>query len=114
MARKGRTSPVAEAARVPRPPLEPVVTPPSEAFKDAVFNELRDMERARRDANRLPEHILYRELERHLAAALNALYSDGRLAVGQTVNDKYLRTKESTSDAEQQEATGQMGGAAQA
>ena len=105
MAGKGRTSPVAEAARVPRPPLRPIVTQPSEAFKDAVFNELRGMEQARRDANRLPENILYRELERHLAAALNALYSDGRLTVGQTVNDKYLRTKKTTSDAGKQEQT---------
>lgn len=105
MARKSRTSPVAEALRVPRPPLEPIVTQPSEAFKDAVFNELLGMEQARRDASRMPEHILYRELERHLAAALNALYSDGRLTVGQTVNDKYLRTKEITSDAGKQEQT---------
>ena len=56
------------------------------------------MEQARRDAHRVPDHILYRELERHLAAALNALYAEGRLSWGSTINDKYLRTIPKRSD----------------
>lgn len=92
---KGNTGGVAIK---PSPPLEPIVITPSEQFKAAVFEEIQTMEQARRDAHRVPEHILYRELERHLSAALNALYTEGRLSVGLTINDKYLKTIPKRSD----------------
>ena len=81
------------AERTPRPPLEPIVTPPSEEFKTALYAEIQRMEQARRDVRRIPEHILYVDLLSHISAALNALYKDGKIKVGQTVNDKHITTQ---------------------
>lgn len=72
------------------PPPKPIVTPPSEAFTEAVFEELSLLQEAKRSAHRVPEHTLYRELAAHLSAALNSLYKQGRIRVGDTVNDKYI------------------------
>lgn len=102
MARKVKIAPETRIVK-PLPPLEPIVIAPSEQFRSAVLEEIRAMEQARRNAKRLPEHILYRELERHLASALNALYTEGRLTVGLTINDKYLRTTETTENATTQD-----------
>lgn len=82
------------AALTARPALsplpKPIVTPPSEAFTEAVFEELARLQEAKHAANRVPEHTLYRELGAHLSAALNSLYKQGRIRVGDTVNDKYI------------------------
>lgn len=102
MARKTKSAPAIYTS-TPLPPLEPVVIAPSERFRSAVLEEIRAMEQARRNARRLPEHILYRELERHLASTLNALYTEGRLTVGLTINDKYLRTIETPENATTQD-----------
>lgn len=56
------------------------------------------MEQAKKDAHRLPDHTVYRELEKHLSSALNALYKEGRIIVGNTVNDKYIRITENNLD----------------
>ena len=76
----------------PSPPLEPVTVQPSEEFTEAVYRELRRLEEAKRSARRLPEHTLYRELASHLSSALNTLYKQGRIRVGDTINDKYIST----------------------
>ncbi len=90
---RGRKTPGAAVSRPePSPPLEPVTVPPSEEFTETVYRELRRLEEAKRSARRLPEHTLYRELSAHLASALNALYKEGRIRVGETINDKYIST----------------------
>lgn len=82
------------AALTARPALsplpKPIITPPSEAFTEAVFEELARLQEAKHAATRVPEHTLYRELGAHLSAALNSLYKQGRIRVGDTVNDKYI------------------------
>ena len=75
------------------PPLEPIVVPPTDGFKEAVFRELQALEQARVDAHRFPDHVLRIEFQNHLSAALNALYKEGRIKVGLTLNDKYITTK---------------------
>lgn len=77
----------------PQPPLEPIVIPPSEEFKAALYAEIQRMIQARRDAHRIPEHVLYRELLTHVSSALNTLYKDGSIKVGLTINDKYITTE---------------------
>lgn len=77
----------------PQKPLEPIVTPASEEFKLALYAELQRMIQARRDALRIPDHVLYGELMRHISSALNDLYKDGLIKVGPTINDKYITTE---------------------
>lgn len=77
----------------PLKPIEPVTVEPSEGFKEALLGELRRLEAAKRAARRVPEHTLYGELQRHIGATLNALYTDRLITVGHTINDKYISTK---------------------
>lgn len=83
----------AQPTHTPRPPLEPIVVPPTDGFKEAVFRELQALEQARVDAHRFPDYVLQIEFVHHLSAALNALYKEGRIKVGLTINDKYITTK---------------------
>ena len=88
-----KTAVQAQPTRTPRPPLEPIVVPPTDGFKEAVFREIQALEQARVEANRLPDYVLQVELLHHLSSALNALYKEGRIIVGNTVNDKFITTK---------------------
>lgn len=83
----------AQPTYTPRPPLEPIVVPPTDGFKEAVFREIQALEHARVDAHRSPDYVLRIEFQQHLSAALNVLYKEGRIKVGLTINDKYITTK---------------------
>lgn len=104
MARKKDTAEGAVLARgryIPPPldPLEEIRVEPSEAFLDALFGELRRIQEAKERAHRVPEHVLHREdFLRHVATALNTLYTSGRIAVGLTVNDRYINTRPSADN----------------
>lgn len=104
MARKKDTSEGAALARgryVPPPldPLEDITVEPSEAFLDALFGELRRLQEAKERAHRVPDHVLHRaDFLRHVATALNALYTSGRISVGLTINDRYINTRPSEGD----------------
>ena len=87
-----RARPRLSINKTPRKPLEPVEIEPSDRFTEAVFEELRMLEQAKNDARREPRHTMYIEFQRHLSAALNALYKAGRIKVGLTINDKYIST----------------------
>jgi len=76
--------------KTPRKPLEPVEIEPSDGFKEAVFAELQRLEQAKHDAHREPHHTMYIEFQKQVSKALNALYKDGRIQVGQCLNDKYI------------------------
>lgn len=73
--------------------VEPIVIPPSDEFTEALYGEIQRLVKARLEARRIPDHVCYRELQRHVSSALNALYKDGRIKVGLTLNDKYITTK---------------------
>lgn len=88
-----KTAAPSHPTHTPRPPLEPIVVPPTDGFKEAVFREIQALEQARVDAHRFPDYVLRIELQQHLSAALNALYKEGRIKVGLTINDKYITTK---------------------
>lgn len=88
-----KTAVQAQPKRTPRPPLEPIVVPPTDGFKEAVFREIQALEQARVEANRIPDYVLRIEFQNHLSATLNALYKEGRIKVGLTINDKYITTK---------------------
>lgn len=83
----------AQPTHTPPPPLEPIVVSPTDGFKEAVFREIQALEQARVDAHRFPDYVLQIEFQQHLSAALNALYKEGRIKVGLTINDKYITTK---------------------
>ena len=94
MSRKpDKTTVQAQPTHTQRPSLEPIVVPPTDGFKEAVFREIQALEQARVDANRLPYYVLRIEFQNHLSAALNALYKEGRIKVGLALNDKYITTK---------------------
>ena len=80
------------------PPLEPIRIVPSEAFKEATLNEIKRFEQAHIDAHRVPNHILHRQFLSLVSDALNALYKEGRIRVGMTVNDKYITTQINTDN----------------
>lgn len=90
MSSRRATTTRAREASPPSPPLEPITVTPSEEFTEAVYRELRRLEEAKHAAHRLPGHTLYRELSAHLASVLNSLYKQGRITVGDTINDKYI------------------------
>lgn len=94
MARK-TSKPVQQAIdeTIRKLPLEPIVTPPSEYFKDALYRELKYMEQGKKEAKRQPGHTLFMELQRHISDTLNDLYKNGRIKTGQTINDKYIITQ---------------------
>ena len=41
----------------------------------------------------MPAHAMYEDLTAKVHDALNALYSQGRIKVGRTINSKYITTK---------------------
>lgn len=86
-----RKEPVAARQNSPAlPPLEKITVAPSDEFADALYNELTRLWEARKEANRIPEHIVLIEFRKHVLDTLNALYKAGRITVGQTINDKYI------------------------
>ncbi|MCQ2058682.1 MAG: hypothetical protein MJY71_02495 [Bacteroidaceae bacterium] len=74
----------------PYTPLQEITTAPTDDFKQAILCELRAMQQACTEAHRQPDHVLYTELLQHLSAALNELYLEKRIGVGNTLNDKYI------------------------
>lgn len=65
-----------------------------------VLDTIKAMEKEREDAHRVPSHILYRPLvgrvqcdEATLRKALNSLFAQKLIVVGDTLNDKYIHAK---------------------
>lgn len=65
-----------------------------------VLDTIKAMEKEREDAHRVPSHILYRHLvgkvgcgEATLLKALNSLFAQNLIAIGDTLNDKYIHAK---------------------
>ena len=51
------------------------------------------IEREKEAAGKMPSHAMYEDLTAKVHDALNALYSQGRIKVGRTINSKYITTK---------------------
>ena len=65
-----------------------------------VLDTIKNMEKEREEAHRTPSHILYRALagrvrcdEATLRKALNSLFAQNLIVVGDTLNDKYIHAK---------------------
>lgn len=64
--------------------------------EDKLLDCIKQMEQERREANKTPIHILYRDLCRRCGAdvgpTLRSLYEQHRITVGHTINDCYITT----------------------
>lgn len=74
-------------------PLEPFAVEPTEEFREALLSELKYIERKKRETGRIPTYTIQMELKRHIAHTLNSLHKDGKIDVGNTLNDKYILTR---------------------
>ena len=65
---------------------------------ERVMETILSIAEANREAHRVPEHATFGEVRRHMGAvsevklrdALNALWSDGAIGTGRTINDIYI------------------------
>lgn len=60
-------------------------------FDNAVYDLLKSMQEEREKAGKHPTHVLYLEVVRALRDSLNTLKVKGKIQVGDTANDKYIR-----------------------
>lgn len=74
-------------------PLEPFAVEPTEEFRAALLSELKYIERKKSETGRIPTYTIQMELKRHIAHTLNSLYKDGKIDVGDALNDKYILTR---------------------
>ena len=64
-----------------------------EMLSEAVFRTIAAIEREKEAAGKMPAHAMYEEVILAVRTALNTLYSQGRINVGDTINSKYITTK---------------------
>lgn len=64
-----------------------------EQLSEAIFRTISAIEREKEAAGKMPSHAMYEDLTAKVHDALNALYSQGRIKVGRTINSKYITTK---------------------
>lgn len=62
-------------------------------LSEAVYQTIVALEREKEAAGKMPTHAVYEEVVLKVKAALNTLYSRGRIRVGNTINSKYITTK---------------------
>lgn len=64
-----------------------------EQLSEAIFRTISAIEREKEAAGKMPSNAMYEDLTAKVHGALNALYSQGRIKVGRTINSKYITTK---------------------
>ena len=64
-----------------------------EQLSEAVFRTISAIEREKEAAGKMPSHAMYEDLTARVRDALNRLYSQGKIKVGNTINSKYITTK---------------------
>lgn len=69
-----------------------VFKPADALFLDALYNCIKEMEKCKSEALIAPFHINRRELASYIFSALQELELQGRLKIGQTINDLYYQT----------------------
>lgn len=62
-------------------------------LSEAIFRTIAAIEREKEAAGKMPAHAMYEDLISKMRDALNSLYSQGRIRVGNTINSKYITTK---------------------
>lgn len=56
-----------------------------------LLNIIKHLQNAKETAKIEPSHVLRIELHREIDKALNRLYSSGKITVGNTINDKWIK-----------------------
>lgn len=64
-----------------------------EQLSEAIFRTISAIEREKETAGKMPSHAMYEDLTAKVRDALNRLYSQGKIKVGNTINSKYMTTK---------------------
>lgn len=62
-------------------------------LSEAIFRTIAAIEREKEADGKMPAHAIYEDLISKMRDALNRLYSQGRIRVGNTINSKYITTK---------------------
>lgn len=65
----------------------------SQSFEEAIFAEIQAMEQEREQAHKSPVFVPRLDFMKRVSAALNSLYKQGKIRVGDTLNDKYISTR---------------------
>lgn len=63
-----------------------------QTFDEAILAELQTMEQEREQEHKSPVFVLRIDFIKRVNAALNRLYKEGKIQVGETLNDKYITT----------------------
>ncbi len=69
-----------------------------QTFDEAILAELQAMEQEREQENKSPVFVLRIDFMRRVNDALNRLYKEGKIRVGETLNDKYISTRPKDTD----------------
>ncbi len=69
-----------------------------QTFDEAILVELQAMEQEREQENKSPVFVLRIDFMRRVNDALNRLYKEGKIRVGETLNDKYISTRPKDTD----------------
>lgn len=69
-----------------------------QTFDEAILAELQAMEQEREQENKSPVFVLRIDFIRRVNDALNRLYKEGKIRVGETLNDKYISTRPKDTD----------------
>ena len=64
-----------------------------EQLSEAIFRTISAIERGKEAAGKMPSHAMYEEVIMAVRTALNTLYSQGRINVGDTINSKFITIK---------------------
>lgn len=56
-----------------------------------ILNIIKHLQNAKETAKIEPSHVLRVELTKEINNALNRLHKDGKIKVGDTINDKYIK-----------------------
>lgn len=67
-------------------------------FDEAILAEIQAMEQEREQEHKSPVFVLRIDFIRRVNDALNRLYKEGKIRVGETLNDKYISTRPKESD----------------
>lgn len=63
-------------------------------MEEALLQLVRDIQDRKREGHISPTHSLKQEVFTEVANALNNLYLAGKIEVGDTINDKYIKVNE--------------------
>lgn len=62
-------------------------------MEEALYNLIKNIQERKSNNGLAPTHVLRVEIDIAVSNALNKLYSEGKISVGRTLNDKWIAVK---------------------